>query len=146
MGLVWEESKNNTHTLPITQQSWVIFLQSSNFINVLSEVLFRVYSCNWLHSFILTSTQGKQGKLIMDVLLYSSDTCCYHPKRASNVVYLVPSRSSTNCAISECCFIKPVRVHVQPGPLHTILLTFRTESSRPSLVLPYDTTESPKII
>ena len=45
MDLVLVE-RNNTHTLPITRQLWVIFLQSGSFICVLSKLMFRAYSCN----------------------------------------------------------------------------------------------------
>ena len=38
MGLVWAEGRNNTHTLPMTRQLWVVFLQSCSTISVLSVV------------------------------------------------------------------------------------------------------------
>ena len=41
--LVWAERRNNAHTLPITRQLWVVFLQSASFISVLSVFLFIVY-------------------------------------------------------------------------------------------------------
>ena len=45
MGLVWAERRNNTtHSLPITRQLWVDFVQSGSFISVLSVFLLRVYS------------------------------------------------------------------------------------------------------
>ena len=36
VGIVWVERLNNSHTLPITQQLQVVFLQSGSFIRVLS--------------------------------------------------------------------------------------------------------------
>ena len=38
MGLVWAERKNNTHTLPITRQLWVVFLQAGSFMSGLIRV------------------------------------------------------------------------------------------------------------
>ena len=38
IGLLWAKEINNTHTLSITQQLWVVFLQSRSFISVLSVV------------------------------------------------------------------------------------------------------------
>ena len=43
MDFVWAERRNNTHTLSITRQFWVVFLQLGSFISVLSVVLLRVY-------------------------------------------------------------------------------------------------------
>ena len=40
MGRVWVYRRNKTHTLPITRQLWVVFLQSENFISILSVFLF----------------------------------------------------------------------------------------------------------
>ena len=36
MGLEWPERRNSTHTLAITRQLWVVFLQSGSCIGVLS--------------------------------------------------------------------------------------------------------------
>ena len=39
MGLVWTDRRNNTHTLPITQQLWAVILRSGCFTSVLSVFL-----------------------------------------------------------------------------------------------------------
>ena len=36
IGLIWADRRNNTHLLPITRQSWVVFALSVRIIIVLS--------------------------------------------------------------------------------------------------------------
>ena len=57
MGLVWAE-RNNIHTLPITRQLWVVFLQSGSFISALRVFLLscRFKYVSLLHHFNLNIT------------------------------------------------------------------------------------------
>ena len=44
MGLVWVKRRNNTHTLPITRQLWVVFLEAGSYKSILRVFLFRVFT------------------------------------------------------------------------------------------------------
>ena len=79
MGLVWEERSNNTHTLPITRQLWVVSHQSGSFISVLSVPLLSKYcifiikikfpSPNILYHMIITFKIEKSAVLLVHASL-----------------------------------------------------------------------------
>ena len=84
--LLLAERRNNTHTLLVTQQLWVVFLQSGSSVSVSNVFLYKVYSC----------TLYEEVRIIFCVNLLLPSFC---GARFCHLYYLACSYSPPPCSL-----------------------------------------------